>query len=325
MQNEDLNLIKKDGVLSPTLDVVFQALFGEVGSENITRRFLEAILKQKVDNVDLSKNPILRANHVHDKVGILDIVAKINNSEYCNIEMQFTRKSAIIERILYYWSKIYSKQLKRGDTYSMLQKTIVILIADFNIDHLKGLEYHTSWKIIEEKYRKTILTDKLEVRIIELPKIRKMQNQNDELLDWLFFLKNPKCERVVEKMKVNKELKQANDKLQTMSEDETMERLAWWRYKAILDENTERSVGFDKGKAEGLEVGRKEGLAQGKAEGRAQGRAQGIVEGKVEGRAEATKEIVINLIKKGFDVSIIEQISGLSKEEINDLLKEIHE
>lgn len=297
MQDEELNLIKKNGVLSPTLDVVFQALFGEVGSENITRRFLEAILKQKVDNVDLSKNPILRANNVHDKVGILDIVAKINNIEYCNIEMQFTRKSAIIERILYYWSRIYSKQLKRGNTYSMLQKTIVILIADFNIDHLKGLEYHTSWKIIEEKYRKTILTDKLEVRIIELPKIRKMQNQNDELLDWLFFLKNPKCERVVKKMKVNKELKQANDKLQTMSEDETMERLAWWRYKAILDENTERSVGFDEGKAEG----------------------------KAEGRAEATKEIVINLIKKGFDVSMIEQISGLSKDEINDLLKEIHE
>lgn len=221
--------------------------------------------------------------------------------------MQFTRKSAIIERILYYWSKIYSKQLKRGDTYSMLQKTIVILIADFNIDHLKGLEYHTSWKIIEEKYRKTILTDKLEVRIIELPKIRKLQNKDDELLDWLFFLKNPKCERVVEKMKVNKELKQANDKLQTMSEDETIERLAWWRYKAILDENTERSVGFDEGKAEG------------KAEGRAEGRA----EGKVEGRTEATKEIAINLIKKGYDISVIVEISGLSKEQVNDLIREI--
>ena len=47
-------------ILSPKLDVVFQALFGEAGSESITKSFLETILEEKIEEIDLSKNPILR-------------------------------------------------------------------------------------------------------------------------------------------------------------------------------------------------------------------------------------------------------------------------
>ena len=38
---------KEIKILSPKLDVVFQALFGEIGSERITKGFLESILKKK--------------------------------------------------------------------------------------------------------------------------------------------------------------------------------------------------------------------------------------------------------------------------------------
>ena len=98
--------------LSPKLDVVFQALFGEVGSEEFTSRFLEAILKKKISSIDLSKNIVLRRELPEDKLGILDIIAKINDNEYCNIEMQVSDQASIIERILYYWSRLYTRQLK---------------------------------------------------------------------------------------------------------------------------------------------------------------------------------------------------------------------
>ena len=42
-------------IVSPKLDIVFQALFGEVGNENITKRFLENILETKIDSIDLSR------------------------------------------------------------------------------------------------------------------------------------------------------------------------------------------------------------------------------------------------------------------------------
>lgn len=171
------------------------------------------------------------------------MVAKINNNEICNIEMQIAKQDTIIERLLFYWSRLYSRQIKQGDDYSVLQKTIVILIANFEINFLKDLEYFTKWKIIEEKHRSTILTEKFEICIIELPKVYKLKDKSDELLDWLFFLMDPKSNRVVEKMKVNKELKQAKEKLEEISNDEQLEQLAWLRYKAILEENTARSEG----------------------------------------------------------------------------------
>lgn len=48
--NESLGIKRK--MLSPKLDVVFQALFGEKESEKITKRFLQSILKEEI----LSKN-----------------------------------------------------------------------------------------------------------------------------------------------------------------------------------------------------------------------------------------------------------------------------
>lgn len=58
-------------MLSPKLDIVFQALFGDVGSEKITGRFLRSILKQEVSEVDLSQNIVLRREQEDDKLGIL--------------------------------------------------------------------------------------------------------------------------------------------------------------------------------------------------------------------------------------------------------------
>ena len=51
------NLHTNRRMYSPKLDVVFQALFGEIGSENITKRFLENILETKIKSVDLSRKP----------------------------------------------------------------------------------------------------------------------------------------------------------------------------------------------------------------------------------------------------------------------------
>ena len=57
------------------------------------------------------------------------------------------------------------------------------------------------------------MTQKLEIDIIELPKIIGKEKEQDNLLDWLYFLENPKSERVTEKMKENENLKEAVKKL----------------------------------------------------------------------------------------------------------------
>ena len=276
-------ILSEKKLLSPKIDVVFQVLFGEVGSERITKRFLESILEQKIDSIDLSKNQILRREKVLDKLGILDVIATINGKEKCNIEMQLESETTIKERILYYWSRVYSRQIKKGNKYENLQKTIVILIADFKVEGLEELEYITKWKIIEEKNRKLILTDKLELVIIELPKIIEDEARS-ELIDWLSFLENPKSERVKEKMKENEELNEAVNKLEEMSEDEYLERIADLREKKILDENSRLSESYNKG----------------------------IKEGELKNKKETAKK----MLEKNIPLETIIEITGLSEEEI---------
>ena len=238
---------KETKTLSPKLDVVFQALFGEIGNERITKGFLETILKRKIESIDLSKNPILRREFKDDKLGVLDILAELDGKEKCNIEMQLIDQSNIIERILYYWSRLYTRQIKIGEDYSLLKKTIVILITDFEVKNLKEMDYHSVWKIMDNKTGGKILTDKLEIDIIELPKIKGREKEKDKLLDWLYFLENPKSERVTEKMGENKEIKEATEKLDSLSEDERMQRIADLRLKAIMDEKAIYAKGLEDG------------------------------------------------------------------------------
>ena len=284
---ESINNKKQIKKYPPKMDIIFQAIFGEVGSENITKDFLEKILKRKIEKISLDQNPILRRELKSDKLGVLDIITELDGKEKCNIEMQLIDKNNIIERMLYYWSKIYTKQIKAGEDYNKLEKTIVILIADFNIKGLEEVTYHSTWKIMETNYaKKLILTDKLELDIIELSKIKGRENEKDQLLDWLIFLENPESERTL-KMEENENLKDAVEKLNKISEDEKMQRIIELREKAIRDEHAI----YEKGVNDGVEKGSKEKELQ----------------------------IAKNMLKKGIKESDIKEITGLTKEENEEL------
>ena len=297
--------MKNVKTLSPKLDVVFQALFGEVGNESITKGFLETILERKIDSIDLSRNPILRREFKDEKLGVLDIIAKLDENEICNIELQIVDKKNIIERILYYWSRLYSRQIKSGEDYKILQKAIVILITDFKIENLEELDYHSRWKIMEDKQgKKIILTQKLEIDIIELPKIIGKEKEQDNLLDWLYFLENPKSERVTKKMKENENLKEAVKKLDNLSEDEKMQRIADLRQKAIMDE---KAI-YEKG----LEIGIEKGIQR--------GMEKGIEKGIMEGSQKEKIEIAKKMLELKIDKETIAKATGLTEQEIEKIL-----
>ena len=219
MSNES-NFTKQQHLISPKNDVVFQILFGEVGSENITKSFLEAVLDEHISKIDLSKNPVLRNIILGKKKGILDVIAEINGKEKCNIEMQVGKREDIIQRILYYWSRTYIRDIKEGENYDKLQRTIVVLIADFEIPQLEELNYITKWKLIETEERKVILTDEIEIDIIILPKIYKLKETNKEnkLLEWIYFLENPNSEVVKKIMENNEGIKDAKKKIRCIAE-----------------------------------------------------------------------------------------------------------
>lgn len=172
------------------------------------------------------------------------------------------------------------------------------------------MQYHTKWKITEENDKKIILTDKLEIHIIELPKVSESEENKEELIDWLTFLENPNSERVKEKMEENEELKQAVEKLNEISEDEHMQRIAELREKAIRDEKSIRITGLEEGREEGREIG----IEEGRKEGRKEGIKEGIKQGKKEAKIEDAKK----MLEEGIALELVMKITGLTKEEIEN-------
>ena len=189
---------------------------------------------------------------------------------------------------------MYSSSIERGKSYNNTKRAICILIADFNLEKLKLIQdYHTKWNIREEKYTNIILTEKLEIHIIELEKLENIKTLNDtekKLLNWCKFIKNP-VEVEDSIMSENEEIKKAKEELDKISQDAKERRIAELREKALMDEIAIRDSGFK----EGIEQGLKEGSQQEKI------------------------SIAKNLLKLKVDINSISQATGLSVEEIEKL------
>ena len=134
---------------------------------------------------------------------------------------------------------------------------------------------------------------------IELPKLEEKGIENDKLKYRLYFIENPEDERVKEKMKENKELKEAKDKLQAMSEDEYMQRIADLREKAIMDEKEVYRTGYHEGEVHGRTLGKKEGEDHGKA--------------------LEKKEIAKKMKEENIPIETIAKVTGLTIEEIESM------
>ena len=165
--------------------------------------------------------------------------------------------------------------------------------------------------------KKIILTNKLEIDIIELPKIMGKENNNDKLLDWLYFLENPECERVTKKMEENENLKEAVNRLNTLSEDEYLQRIADLREKAIRDEKAIYGRGIEIGEEQGLKKGKEQGIKKGIKKGK----EQGIKEGRKREAKKQKEETARKMLKMGMDIETVIKITDLSKEEIQKIEK----
>lgn len=169
-----------------------------------------------------------------DKIGILDVRAETVNGTIINIEIQLANQYNMEKRTLFYWSKLFAEQLKKGHDYSELKKTITINILDF--EYLKTNQYHNVYHLREDN-NGHILTDVLEIHFIELTKFfRETPNMEDILHRWLIFLSNPN-EEVLDMLEAKDSvIGRATKVLNLLSSDPDTVRLSELREKAIWDE-----------------------------------------------------------------------------------------
>ena len=296
----------------PTNDIIFHCLFGTKGQERITKDFLESLLKKEIEDIDLDANLEFIRSYYEDKLQIADVVAKdVNKNKYI-IEMQNRKYGYLPQRFLSSACKAYITQLKASDKYEKLKKIAIVIIMLEKFPKIENIDkYHTIWNFREQLEKDKILTDDIEIHIIEIPKYLKQKEKHGIIEPWLEFLVNPKGEEVQEAMKEYKTIQEAVDELNRLNENDEVRMLADLQLFAKLDRNSQLA----EMREEGLELGRREGLEIGKAEGIEIGKA----EGREEGRKEQKKDIAKKMLELKIDMEIIMNTTGLSKEQIEEL------
>ena len=294
--------------LKPTNDFVFKKLFGEEKNVDILKDLIQSILPElQIAKVVVNKDVSLERKLITDKLGILDVMATLNNNTKINIEMQVEDLHNTVERSIFYQSGVYHESLAKGVSYINAFKTIGIWITNYDV--FKEGPFHEIARL-KRDYENIILTDKYELHYIQLSKFKKKCKRiSTKLEQWLLFIINENMEEI--NMVDNKYVKKAEKELEYLSGDEETRRLAELREKAIRDELAAIAQARDEGKSEGFNLGKSEGFSLGISKGKS--------EGIIEGESQNTIKIAKKMLEKQIDIALIMEITGLTKEEIEKL------
>jgi predicted transposase/invertase (TIGR01784 family) len=274
----------QDRFANPKLDLVFKKIFGDINNSDLLTSFLCAILKispDSIKHIEIIDNEIV-PDVLNKKFSRLDLLLQVEN-EYINIEIQVDNYGNYKERTLYYWSKVYSEQLGKGEDYNTLKDTIAINIIDFNLFDFK--KSHSSFGIYEsEEHIK--LTNKLRIDFLELKKAKQYKTDT-QLQEWLDFLNVSNEEELdmLEKTTTNPNImNKAITVVRQMSADEKFLRDIQRRKETIINERSALNYA------------------------------------KKEGKEEKTIELIKNMLENNLDMNTICAVTKLSETEINNLL-----
>ena len=289
---------------NPLNDYFIRYLFTDKGSsETILLDFINSIMinanMKTFRSLEILTPFNLKKNR-NLKETIVDVKCITQNGSVVIIEIQLQGNSRFPERILYYWAANYSKLLKHGERYDELTPVISINLLNFNLDKTKNI--HSCYMLYEMNNKK-LLTDHLQIHIIELKKFKKNALSKD-LNYWLkiFTSKNLEVsmsEIVKEKPIMEEVQKKYNNFVKSrlmMMEYEKKEAYLYGN-QIMLDE--ERRLGREEGIKEGIE--------------------QGIEKGKEEGIKETQISMAKNMKDKNMDINLISELTGLSIEEVEKL------
>ena len=271
-------------------DCFVRYFFTDKGGEKVLLDFINAVMisaDMKTFKAVEILNPFNLKKNYNDKETIVDVKCITKNGTVVIIEVQLSGNSRFPERILYYWSANYSKLLKKGEEYEDLTPVISINLLNFNLNK-NDKNVHSCYMIYDTK-NKRLLTDHLQIHIIELKKFKFKNNDlKKDLNYWLGFFT-------------------------TNNMEEYMSEIV--KEKPIMDEAHKRYNNFIRSRLMMSEYEKKEIYQYDKQIMLKDERRKGIKEG----RKERNYAIAKSLKNSGLDNKFISEHTGLSIEEIEKL------
>jgi len=270
-------------LLSACSDYIFKRIFADERNIGCLKSFLRAVLGfresdfQGIQIID----PFLQKESAEDKLAVLDVKVKTGDGRVVDIEVQLWNVPDMRSRITYYLSNMITEQLGAGGQYGDLRRAISIVVVDFPLVH-ESESHHTVFQM-RERAEGFPFNDLMEINVLDLTKIP--ANQNNDLINWMKFLKAEREEEFEMLAQTNPAINQAYAVLRELSEDEAT-RL---RYEARL-------------KAQRDEWSRMAGA-------------------RLEGRESRQAELVRGMANEGIARSLIAKIADLTEAEVGTLLR----
>ena len=271
-------------------DCFVRYFFTDKGGEKVLLDFINAVMisaDMKTFKAVEILNPFNLKKNYNDKETIVDVKCITKNGTVVIIEVQLSGNSRFPERILYYWAANYSKLLKKGEEYEDLTPVISINLLNFNLNKVNK-NVHSCYMIYDTK-NKNLLTDHLQIHIIELKKFKFKDNDlKNDLNYWLGFFT-------------------------TNNMEEYMSEIV--KEKPIMEEAHKRYNNFIRSRLMMSEYEKKEIYQYDKQITLKEERQEGIKEGRL---AEQIS-MVTAMKKENIDIETIKRITGLTIKEIEKL------
>ena len=269
-------------------DTLFKMLF--VKYPDLLEKLVAALLGIPRESIEqfTVRNPEMPPEALGDKFCRLDI-NMIVNKQRIDLEVQVVFEGDYPERVMLYWAREFSTALPAGQPYSLLPRTIIISIIDFNLFDCE--DFHSFFQPLEVT-RHTLLSDKMGFHFFELKKLPDDVSEKDNLLLWLSLFR-AETDEDLEKIKNMgvPTMEQAINAFYTITASSEFREAERLREKARHDE------------AQALYHAEQKGLQK------------GLQKGKF--------EIAQNLITMGISVEQISGATGLTYEEVEQLRKNI--
>ena len=276
-------------------DYAFKRIFGHEDTKDILARFLTVVLAIPIEPDELTLvHTEFSPEYLADKASTLDVqVRRSAFHEKMNVEMQLADEGNIERRILFYWGRSYTEDLKEGKDYESLPRMISIVIVDFDVFEWKNkAKFHGVFRVMERE-EGNFFSDALEIHTLELPKLRRQPLKDDwEALEcWCLYLNNVGGEimdRIAEKEPLIGRAITVEDVFTKNEEEKRFYELR------------------EKGHRDFMNA-----ILTSEHRGRLEGRLEGKLEGKL--------DIARSMLTRAMSYELISEITGLTVEEIEAL------
>ena len=269
-------------------DVVFKESFANEHNRRPLESLLENLLNLSKgslrDKLTVAYESQIGKSNIDEKASRTDIVIDYDDV-VVDLEAYTYLDDASVDKSTFYVMKLSASRLARGMKYEDLKVVQYNFVDNVNVNI--GPDIVNEFHLVHSKYPEIrIAEDKLNINYIRIDKVRELGYNENELMKWLRFIaarSYEEREAIAEGDEMFMEFNEWIDNY--VNDDVTKEALAKWNKE--IEENKH------------VKIAREQGIEIGKEQNK--------------------KEIAKNMLKKGYSIDEIIEISGLSIEVINSL------